>query len=123
MTTQLFCSTPKKAIILKPIINFLLSLVLGTKGLEGVVTFLSKATKDGQVDLANSIYIDWGSFISAIINFFLIALVLFLIVRTINKVKENNLGIKAKMKKYKLTKEEKAEMVSLGLNKKKKRTV
>lgn len=106
--------------ILKPIINFLLSLVLGTKGLEGVVTFLSKATKDGQVDLANSIYIDWGSFISAIINFFLIALVLFLIVRTINKVKENNLGIKAKMKKYKLTKEEKAEMVSLGLNKKKK---
>jgi large-conductance mechanosensitive channel len=36
------------------------------------------------LDLANSIYIDWGSFISAIINFLLIAIVLFTIVKIIN---------------------------------------
>ena len=33
-----------------------------------------------------SIYIDWGSFISAIINFLLIAFVLFMIVKAFNKV-------------------------------------
>ena len=87
--------------ILKPIINWLLALVLGKEGLTGAVTFLSKAWKTETVtvegaevtrevvDLTNSIYIDWGAFISAIINFLLIAFVLFMIVRTINKVNEN----------------------------------
>ena len=40
------------------------------------------------LDLANSIYIDWGAFINAIINFILIALTLFIIVRIINKVRD-----------------------------------
>lgn len=75
--------------ILKPIINWLLAMVLGTDGLEGAVTFLSKVmTTDANgaqvVDLANSIYIDWGAFISAIINFLLIAFVLFSIVKVMN---------------------------------------
>lgn len=87
--------------ILKPIINWILAMVIGKDGLEGAVTFLSKAYtlgEDGKilvdeagknvVDLANSIYIDWGAVISAIINFLLIALVLFTIVRMINKVAE-----------------------------------
>lgn len=80
--------------ILKPLINWFLSFILGKDGLTGVVTFLSKAyTTDATtglqvVDLANSIYIDWGAFISAVINFFIIAIVLFSIVRTINKVTE-----------------------------------
>lgn len=74
--------------ILKPIINWLLSLVLGKDGLEGVITPLSMATDPttGAWDLANSIYIDWGAFISAVINFLLIAFVLFSIVRTINEL-------------------------------------
>lgn len=74
--------------ILKPIINWLLAMVLGKDGLEGVITPLSMATDPttGAWDLANSIYIDWGAFISAIINFLLIAFVLFLIVRTINEL-------------------------------------
>lgn len=72
--------------ILKPIINGILALIIGTNGLEGAVTILSPAyLEDGvTVDMANSIYIDWGAFVSAIINFLLIALVLFTIVRTIN---------------------------------------
>ncbi len=75
--------------ILKPIINWIIALLVGDHGLENAVTFLSKAyTTDASgasvVDLANSIYIDWGAFISAIINFLLIAMVLFIIVRAIN---------------------------------------
>ena len=89
--------------ILKPIINWILALILGTGGLEGVVTFLSqKFTTDANgnqvVDLANSIFIDWGSFISAIINFILIALVLFTIVKVINKMKEENATFSKKIK-------------------------
>ncbi len=57
--------------VLKPIINWLLSLVVGGDALESVYTFLVKATVDGVVDLENSIYIDWGALINAIINFFL----------------------------------------------------
>ena len=42
-----------------------------------------------EIDLANSIYIDWGAFISAIINFLIIAFVLFVIVRMINKLSQS----------------------------------
>ena len=78
--------------ILKPIINWLLALVLGKDGLTGAITMLSPAYKtvDGvvttEIDLAASIYIDWGAFISAIINFLLIAFVLFAIVKTMNNI-------------------------------------
>lgn len=75
--------------ILKPIINWILALCLGSDGLEGAVTMLSAAyLEDGTIDLANSIYIDWGTLISAIINFLLIALVLFLIVKAFNSMKD-----------------------------------
>ena len=88
--------------ILKPIINWVLAMVLGKEGLTGAITMLSPAyvldeagnvvvdaiTGEKVVDLATSIYIDWGSFISAVINFLLIAFVLFLIVRTINRINE-----------------------------------
>lgn len=87
--------------ILKPIINWILAMVIGKDGLEGALTFLSKVYTVGEdgkilvdeagakvVDLANSIYIDWGAVISAIINFLLIAFVLFCIVRVINRVAE-----------------------------------
>ena len=79
--------------ILKPVINWLIALIIGTDGLEGAITMLSPAYKDTvdatgaaikELDLAASIYIDWGSFVSAIINFLLIAFVLFIVVRTIN---------------------------------------
>lgn len=75
--------------ILKPIINWVLALCIGADGLEGAVTMLSAAyLEDGTLDLVNSIYIDWGALVSAIINFLLIALVLFVIVKTFNNVKD-----------------------------------
>lgn len=71
--------------IIMPCINWLLSLG-GTNGLESAYTFLRKAYQaDGEtIDLAKSIYIDWGAFITAIINFFLIAFVLFLVLKIFN---------------------------------------
>ena len=114
--------------ILKPIINWILSLMLPGEGLAAALTFFPncKAYKDvldeagvviGQeVDLANSIYIDWGSFISAIINFILIALVLFTIVRTINKIRLNNEKMANRLLNGKVTKEEKKEMKAQGYN-------
>ena len=77
--------------ILKPIINWILAAIVGTDSLTGVYTFLKTVTttaEDGTeiIDLASSIYIDWGTFINAIINFILIALVLFLIIKALMKV-------------------------------------
>lgn len=80
--------------ILKPLINWVLALVGGdSNALESAYTIL-KATYtvndagEKVLDLANSIYIDWGAFVSAIINFILIAFVVFCIVKAINKARE-----------------------------------
>ena len=103
--------------ILKPLINALLRLILGGEGLSDIYTFLYKAVlEDGTVDLANSIYIDWGAFINAIINFFIIAFVLFLIVKTINNVKDGNKKFKEGVKRYHLDKNEKAELRANGVD-------
>ena len=75
--------------IIMTCINWLLSLGGGANGLESAYTFLKKVYKvdasgNNVIDLANSIYIDWGAFLTAIINFFLIAFVLFLILKAFN---------------------------------------
>lgn len=80
--------------ILMPVINYFLLLITGGKGLNEIYTFLDKqflrdeaGNLTANVDLANSIYIDWGSFIAAIINFVLIALVIFMILKLLMKAK------------------------------------
>ena len=71
--------------ILKPLINFLLALILGKDALSELYTMLKPVYDDaGALVLAESIYLDWGAFINAVINFFLIAFVLFCLVRTMN---------------------------------------
>lgn len=117
--------------ILKPIINWLLALILGKNSLSEIYTFLGEpaykdvldadgvATGVKEIDLANSIYIDWGSFINAIINFILIALVLFIIVRTINNMKDKG----EKAKKARLTKEQKKELKAAGVKRRDKAAV
>ena len=108
--------------ILKPFINFLLALVLGTDSLSEVYTYLKRAyvvAEDGtltsEIDLAKSIYIDWGSFINAIINFFLVALVLFTIVKIFNRVREGQKSFADELNEGKPTKEERKEMKKLGI--------
>lgn len=75
--------------VLKPLINFVIAAIIGGDDATGIYTFL-KVVKDaeGTIDMTASIYIDWGALISAIINFFLIAFVLFLIIKAINKAKD-----------------------------------
>lgn len=81
--------------ILKPIINMIIYYCCGgnSDALDKMYTVLVRVTTKDELgnevlDLTNSIYIDWGAFISAIINFLLVAFVLFLIVRAFNNVKE-----------------------------------
>ena len=102
--------------ILKPVINYLLALIFGADSLSEVFTFLKRVevVNDAgvsEVDLANSIYIDWGAFINAIINFLIIAFVLFCIVKTINKLNEESKELAAK----KLTKEQRKELRAAGI--------
>ena len=86
--------------ILKPLVNWLLALILGNNGLESAVTILSPAyDAEGALDLAKSIYIDWGAFVSAIINFLLIAIVLFAIVKLFNKFREERNELAGKLSK------------------------
>lgn len=94
--------------ILKPIINWVISLCVGGDGsLDNIYTFLKPvyqldANGNSVIDLASSIYIDWGAFVSAIINFLLIAIVVFTIVKLINKASESlnyNLNMKKTVEK------------------------
>ena len=85
--------------ILQPLINWLLA---GTgAGLEAAVTILKPAYVEGTdvIDLANSIYINWGAFITAVINFILVALILFCIVKAINSVRAGGKKLADKQKK------------------------
>ena len=102
--------------ILKPLINWLLAVLLGADSLADVYTMLQPAyDADGVLDLTKSIYLDWGALINAIINFFLIALVLFCIVRLINKMREDRKEMISGFMEGKPTREERKEMKKLGI--------
>lgn len=108
--------------ILKPVINWILTLIFKKDSLSEVYTFLgdpvykdvldANGDKIGtEIDLVNSIYIDWGAFINAIINFILTALVLFIIVKFMNNLKEAN----EKLKPRKITRADAKAMKAQGI--------
>ena len=72
--------------ILMPIINLVLA---GGGGLENARTTLGEVIRDdsGAIDWEKTNYIDWGAFIAAIIDFLLIAQVLFIIIKLMMKSK------------------------------------
>lgn len=85
--------------ILQPLINWLIG---GNGGLEAARTILGQPVyivEDGvsKVDWAKTNYIDWGAFISAVINFLLVALILFIIIKVINNVHKKGIEAKAKL--------------------------
>lgn len=88
--------------------------------ISGLITMLRPAymvdetTGKTVVDLANSVYINWGDLIMAIISFFITAIVLFLIIKAINTFRENA----EKLKGEKIDKQLKAELKAKGMNKK-----
>ncbi|MBP5357310.1 MAG: large conductance mechanosensitive channel protein MscL [Clostridia bacterium] len=108
--------------IIMPLVNYVLSLN-GENGMETAYTFLKEVYTDGSIDLAKSIYIDWGAFITAILNFLIIAMTLFIIIRAAMKSAQMFNRTKASIADGKLTKEEKAEMKEKGLNYKDKAAV
>ena len=102
--------------ILKPIINWLLALIFGADSLSEVYTMLKPVYgEDGLIDLTQSIYIDWGAFINAVINFFLIAIVLFTIVKMVNKFKDGRNDLMANISEDKIAKADRKEMRKLGI--------
>ena len=107
--------------ILRPLINWLLAVILGKNSLSEVYTFLQTTYKTDEtgaqiIDLEESIYIDWGAFVNAIINFFIIAIVLYTIVRIINNIRELNDDIKEGASKAILNRNEIAELKAHGIN-------
>ncbi len=107
--------------IIMPLINWVLMAITGGHGMEGAYTFLKWVPNPdtGAVDLANSIYIDWGAFITAILNFLIIAMTLFIIL----KVAMNARGYLDKEKKAKPTKAEKQILKAEGVNMKDRKAV
>ncbi len=116
--------------ILKPLINMFLFKLLGEGSLENIYTVLHPVymvdattgefvfdpeTGARMLDLAKSIYIDWGSFINAVINFFIIAFVLFVIVKIINKFRENHEEMLDKINSKKLSKDQRKELREAGI--------
>lgn len=89
--------------ILQPIINWVILKVFGANDATQIYTYLHKAMTVDEVtgleviDVAKSIYIDWGSFLMAILNFILVAFVVFCIVKAVNKAKEEA-DVNSKMK-------------------------
>ena len=102
--------------IFKPLIN---AIPMGD--LSGLITMLVPKNADGvqvafgsaDIDLSKSVYIDWGEFIMAIVNFLLTAIILFAIIKTINTFREGG-------KKYRLdiSKAERAELKAQGMTRK-----
>ena len=111
--------------ILKPLVNYLLALIFDADSLSEVYTYLKIVYTDtlddagniiGQeIDLANSIYIDWGAFINAVINFFLIAIVLFTILKFVNKVREDRKELSEKIAEKTLDRKERKELREHGI--------
>ena len=101
--------------ILKPIINWVLALIFKADSLSEIYTMLKEVKVDGVVDLTQSIYIDWGAFINAVINFLIIAFVLFTIVKIFNHIKESQDKLEAILSKGKLTKDKKKEVKAAGI--------
>ena len=107
--------------ILKPLINALLAIIFGANSLADLYTILVPSETVDEagntvIDLATSIYIDWGSFINAVINFFLTAIVLFTIVKIFNRIRERNLNFMAELNNVKVSRTEKKAMLAEGFD-------
>lgn len=105
--------------IIMPLINALLA--MGGGGLESARTIIGEAAylEGGAVDWTNTIYIDWGAFITAVIDFFLIALVLFIILKAVMGAQ----GFVTKTVKDNPTKEEKKQLKEQGVDMKDRKAV
>lgn len=102
--------------ILKPLINFFVAKLIGGDSMADMHTFLTRVYDEaGELDLAKSIYIDWSSFISTIINFIIIAFTLFCIVKVINKIRDDQKEFADLVARKTLSRKERKELKKLGI--------
>lgn len=104
--------------IIKPFINWIISLLIGAESLSQCFTFLGERPKDltdPALDLSLYNYIDWGAFINAIINFLVIAFVLFCVIKTMNTFTEKQKALTAKLTENLISGEDKKEMRKKGI--------
>ena len=115
--------------IIRPLVNWIIALVGGKEGLASAYTFLSKTYQTDAtgayildeagnkiVDLTNSIYIDWGAFLTAILDFMIIAFTIFVILKLLMKSREIAKETSDKAKKAHLNKAERKELKEAGVN-------
>jgi large conductance mechanosensitive channel len=106
--------------ILKPVTNWIVMMIFGADSLSETYTFLDKKfAEDGSVDLAASIYIDWGAFINSIFHFIIIAFVLFCLLKTMNNLREEIEEARSK----RIPRELRREMRAAGVKLHKKKAV
>ena len=102
--------------ILKPLVNFLIAKLIGSDTTASMHTYLTYVyDEEGKLDLTQSIYIDWGSFISTVINFLLIAFVLFTIVKIVNKIRAEHKEFQAMIAENTLSRSEIKELKKAGV--------
>jgi large conductance mechanosensitive channel len=100
--------------ILKPVTNWIVMMLFGADSLSETYTFLDKKfAEDGSIDLASSIYIDWGTFINSIFHFIIIAFVLFCLLKTMNNLREEIEEARSKRIPRSLRKEMRAAGIKL----------
>lgn len=103
--------------IFKPLID-----AIPMSDMSGLITVLVARDANGAgvaigselMDLSKSVYINWGDFLMAIVNFLLTAAILFAIVKVINTIREKSEMLKAPD----LSKEEIAELKAQGMSRK-----
>ena len=79
--------------VFQPLVNWALAGAGG--GLESAVTMLKPVLDEaGAIDMSKSIYIDWGAVVTAVLNFLIIALILFSIVKAIMEMHHKACGVK-----------------------------
>lgn len=100
--------------IIMPLVNWAIAAITGGKGVEGAYTFLKPFVdpETQQIVLEKSIYIDWGAFITAILDFLIIAFVLFVIIKAIMAAQ----GFTNKVKEGMPTKAERKQLKAQGVN-------
>ena len=110
--------------ILMPLVNWGVTAATGGQGLEGLRTVLGmpaytvdEVTGLEVIDWASTNYIDWGSLINAIIDFLLIAVILFAILKifvAVGKMASDVNSAEAKKKRKLIRKYMKEEKLSLS---------
>lgn len=105
--------------IIKPVINWIIALILGADSLSQCFTFLGEKPTDladPNLDLTLYNYIDWGALINAILNFFIIAFVLFCVIKALNNFTDTQKSLTAKLNEKIISSADKKAMKAQGIS-------